>query len=118
MSNQAVDMWTMRWRAPTPTVDNAQALPTAGVFDHITTAFDHHKSDQLKKEHPALIGADRAWVGQFYFGEFVERWVRFTSALTTSTGQPVEKPAARSLPLTRQIPDARRARPEGSLPSA
>ena len=74
MSSQAVDMWTMRSRAPTPTVDNAQALPTAGVFDHMTTAFDHQRSDQPKKEHPALIGADRAWVGQFYFGEFVERW--------------------------------------------
>jgi hypothetical protein len=36
-------MWTMRWRAPAPAVDNAGALPTAGAFDHMTTACDHHK---------------------------------------------------------------------------
>ena len=41
MRQQAVDMWTMRLRAPTPTVDNAKALPTAAVFAHMTTALDH-----------------------------------------------------------------------------
>lgn len=34
-------MWTMRWRAPAPSVDNAFALPTASAFAHMPTALDH-----------------------------------------------------------------------------
>ena len=44
-------MWTMRWRAPAQSVDNACALPTARAFDHMPTAFDH---DQIKKKSGQL----------------------------------------------------------------
>ena len=35
---RAMDMWTMRLRAPLQPVDNAGALPTARSFDHMPTA--------------------------------------------------------------------------------
>lgn len=70
-------MWTMRWRAPAPAVDNAGALPTAGAFAHMTTA-SHHQEIQ-KPNTPRLRrgsgsgGSDllrrqAGKVGQVYFG--------------------------------------------------
>ncbi len=76
-------MWTMRSRAPTPTVDNAKALPTAVVFAHMTTASDHQEERSTKT--PRAYGADPARVGQIYFGVSPAKWVRFKSALTCST---------------------------------
>ena len=49
---QAVDMWTMRWRAPARPVDNAQALPTARAFAHMPTA-SHH--GQIKRPNPMAM---------------------------------------------------------------
>lgn len=75
--NQAVDMWTMRWRAPAPAMDNAGALPTAGAFAHMTTAPDHQKiknpnTPRLKRgSGPGgsdLLRRHRGKVGQIYFG--------------------------------------------------
>ena len=80
MTEQAVDMWTMRYRAPAPTVDNACALPTAGAFDHMTTAFDHDESNTPRTHR--TIGADPAQVGQFYFDDSGLKWVSFKLALT------------------------------------
>ena len=62
MTHQAVDMWTMRSRAPALTVDNASALPTAGAFAHMTTASDHQ--NQSKRDTPSANSADPAQVGQ------------------------------------------------------
>ncbi len=39
---QAVDLWTMRSRAPAAAMDNSTELPTASAFDHNPTAFYHH----------------------------------------------------------------------------
>ncbi len=65
----------MRYRAPAPTVDNACALPTAGTFDHMTTAFDHYDSNTSRT--PRAVDADPAQVGQFYFGDSGPEWVSF-----------------------------------------
>lgn len=75
-----MDMWTMRWRAPAPTVDNADALPTAGAFDHMITA--SHDREKSTQRTPRADGADPAQVGQIYFGESGRKWVRIKSALT------------------------------------
>jgi hypothetical protein len=40
--DQAVDLWTMRSRAPAAAMDNSTELPTAAAFDHNPTAFHHH----------------------------------------------------------------------------
>jgi hypothetical protein len=40
--SQAVDLWTMRSRAPAAAMDNSSELPTAAAFDHNPTAFYHH----------------------------------------------------------------------------
>nr|ART89922.1 hypothetical protein [uncultured bacterium] len=40
--NQAVDLWTMRSRAPAAAMDNSSELPTATAFAHNPTAFYHH----------------------------------------------------------------------------
>lgn len=69
---QAVDMWTMRWSAPAPAMDNAAALPTAGAFDHMTTAPNYQG---LKNSTTPRCGADTR-LG----------WVRFTSAAPRQSG--------------------------------
>lgn len=84
--SRAVDMWTMRWRAPAPSVDNAGALPTAGAFAHMTTALDHHeeqgnRTPRLPVRIPAQGGSDLlrrqpAKVGQIYFGVDTYRYVQ------------------------------------------
>ena len=50
----AVDMWTMRWRAPARPVDNACALPTARAFAHMPTALDEHR--RTSKPRPQYTG--------------------------------------------------------------
>jgi hypothetical protein len=94
--SQTVDMWTMRWRAPAPAVDNAGALPTAGAFAHITTAYDHQ---EIKNPNTRCLnrgsgpgGSDLprrqpGKVGQIYFG--VDRFttVSWQGLLSTSASR-------------------------------
>ncbi len=93
MNSQAVDMWTMRWRAPTPTVDNAKALPTAVVFDHMTTASHHQeiKPQRTPRAHwrgsgpggSVLLRRIHLKVGQIYFGvdSYSSTWPAWVQAL-------------------------------------
>ena len=51
-AGKAVDMWTMRWRAPARSVDNAGALPTARAFDHMPTACNYDEIKRMFKQRP------------------------------------------------------------------
>ena len=57
------------------------ALPTAGTFAHITTARYEQES---KENRTGNSRPQAAQVGQIYFGDHAEKWVRFRSALTAT----------------------------------